>query len=147
MLSNHLILCHSLLLLPSIFPSIRVFSGKPVLHIGWPKYCTPYLFIICQAQNQQHQSLSLGNCKLLSTYLRGDKKTVKLALGPPTIGDMGLLHCLSQPRESYVSTTRTLFPSRQVLTVEFDSLVSFLSKIIIFLLKLRYFSAMSIFPR
>ena len=36
--SNHLILCHSLLLLPSIFPSIRVFSNKSVLHIRWPKY-------------------------------------------------------------------------------------------------------------
>ena len=36
--SNHLILCHPLLLLPSIFPSIRVFSNKSVLHIRWPKY-------------------------------------------------------------------------------------------------------------
>ena len=36
--SNHLILCHPLLLLPSIFPSIRVFSNEPVLHIRWPKY-------------------------------------------------------------------------------------------------------------
>ena len=36
--SNHLILCHSLLLLPSIFPSIRVFSNDSVLHIRWPKY-------------------------------------------------------------------------------------------------------------
>ena len=36
--SNHLILCHSLLLLPSIFPSIRVFSNESVLHIRWPKY-------------------------------------------------------------------------------------------------------------
>ena len=35
--SNHLILCHPLLLLPSIFPSIRVFSNKSVLHIRWPK--------------------------------------------------------------------------------------------------------------
>ena len=35
---NHLILCHPLLLLPSIFPSIRVFSSVSVLHIRWPKY-------------------------------------------------------------------------------------------------------------
>ena len=35
---NHLILCHPLLLLPSIFPSIRVFSSEPVLHIRWPKF-------------------------------------------------------------------------------------------------------------
>ena len=36
--SNHLILCHPLLLLPSTFPSIRVFSNESVLHVRWPKY-------------------------------------------------------------------------------------------------------------
>ena len=36
--SNHLILCHLLLLLPSIFPRIRVFSSESALHIRWPKY-------------------------------------------------------------------------------------------------------------
>ena len=36
--SNHLILCHPLLLLPSVFPSIRVFSVESALHIRWPKY-------------------------------------------------------------------------------------------------------------
>ena len=36
--SNHLILCHCLFLLPSIFPSIRVFSNESALHIKWPKY-------------------------------------------------------------------------------------------------------------
>ena len=36
--SNHLILCHAPLLLPSIFPSIRVFSNESALHIRWPKY-------------------------------------------------------------------------------------------------------------
>ena len=36
--SNHLIFCHLLLLLPSVFPSIRVFSNESVRHIRWPKY-------------------------------------------------------------------------------------------------------------
>ena len=36
--SNHLILCHPLLLLLSIFPNIRVFSNESALHIRWPKY-------------------------------------------------------------------------------------------------------------
>ena len=36
--SNHLILCYPFLLLPSIFPSIRVFSNESALHIRWPKY-------------------------------------------------------------------------------------------------------------
>ena len=38
--SNHLILRHPLLLLPSIFPSVRVFSNESVFHIRWPKYCS-----------------------------------------------------------------------------------------------------------
>ena len=38
MLSNHLIFCHPLLLLPSIFPSIKIFSNESILHIRWPKY-------------------------------------------------------------------------------------------------------------
>ena len=38
MTSNHLILCRPLLLLPSVFPNIRVFSNESVLHIRWPKY-------------------------------------------------------------------------------------------------------------
>ena len=43
--SNHLILCHPLLLLPSIFPSIRVFPNESVLCIRWPKYWS-FSFII-----------------------------------------------------------------------------------------------------
>ena len=38
MLSDHLVLCHPLLLLPSIFPSVRDFSIESALHIKWPKY-------------------------------------------------------------------------------------------------------------
>ena len=36
--SHHLILCHPLLLLPSVFPNIRVFSNESVLHFRWPEY-------------------------------------------------------------------------------------------------------------
>ena len=48
--SNHCILCHPLLLLPSIFPSIRVFSNGSVLHIRWPKYWSFF-----QLQHQSFQ--------------------------------------------------------------------------------------------
>ena len=46
--SNHFILCHPLLLLPSIFPSIRVFSNELALHIRWPKYWShsQYLWLL-----------------------------------------------------------------------------------------------------
>ena len=46
--SNHLILCHPLLLLPSLFLSIRVFSNESVLHIRWPKYWS-FSFSICSS--------------------------------------------------------------------------------------------------
>ena len=45
MLSNHLILCRPLLLLPSIFPNIRIFSNESALHIRWPKYWS-FSFVI-----------------------------------------------------------------------------------------------------
>ena len=54
--SNHLILCRPFLLLPSIFPSIRVFSSESVLHIRWPKYWS-FSFSI---------SLSSGYSELIS---------------------------------------------------------------------------------
>ena len=56
--SNHLILCCRLLLLPSIFPSIGVFSNESVLHIWWPKYWS-FSFSISPS-NQYSQLISLG---------------------------------------------------------------------------------------
>ena len=50
--SNHLILCHPLLLLLSILPSIRVFSNESVLCIRWPKYCS-FTFSISTSVNIQ----------------------------------------------------------------------------------------------
>ena len=47
--SNHLILCHHLLLLPSIFPRIRVFSNESALCIRWPKYWS-FSFSICPSR-------------------------------------------------------------------------------------------------
>ena len=52
--SNHLIPCHPLLLLPSIFPSIRVFSKESALHIRWPKYWS-YSFSI--SPSNEHPGL------------------------------------------------------------------------------------------
>ena len=50
--SNHIILCHPLLLLPSIFPSIKVFPNESVLHIRWPKYWS-FSFSIILPMNSQ----------------------------------------------------------------------------------------------
>ena len=50
---NHLILCHLLLLLPSIFPSIRVFSNESTLRMRWPKY---WRFSLSISPSIEHQS-------------------------------------------------------------------------------------------
>ena len=52
--SNHLILCHPLLLLPSIFPNIRVFSNESALHIRWPKY---WSFSLSVSPSNEHPGL------------------------------------------------------------------------------------------
>ena len=52
--SNHLILCHPLLPLPSIFPSIRVFSNESVLRIRWPKY---WSFSFSVSPSNEHPGL------------------------------------------------------------------------------------------
>ena len=71
MSSNHLILCHPLLLLPSISPSIRVFSNESVLHIRWPKYwslsfsiinfpnTSIHKYLCCYLENQNSMYISL----------------------------------------------------------------------------------------
>ena len=64
MLSNHLILCHPLLLLPSIFPSIRVFSNELALRIKWPKYWS-FSFSISPS-NEYLGLISLGWTGLIS---------------------------------------------------------------------------------
>ena len=61
--SNHLILCHPLLLLPSIFPSIRFFSNESALHIRWPKY---WSFIFNTSPSNEHPGLISFRLDLLA---------------------------------------------------------------------------------
>ena len=64
--SNYLILCRSLLLLPSIFLSIRVFSNELVLHIRWPNYCS---FSFSISLSNEYSGLISLLCKGLSGLL------------------------------------------------------------------------------
>ena len=68
MLSNHLTLCHPLLLLPSIFPSIRVFSNELALPMRWPEYWS-FNFSISPS-NEYLGLISLGLTDLLSFQLK-----------------------------------------------------------------------------
>ena len=67
--SNHLILCWALLLLPSIFPSIRVFSNESVLCIRWPKYWS-FSFSISPS-NEHSDWFPLGLTGLISLQSKG----------------------------------------------------------------------------
>ena len=66
--SNHLILCHPLLLLPSIFPSIRVFSEESALSIRWPKYWS-FSFSISTSSEVSSFLFSLIGCSFYCTAL------------------------------------------------------------------------------
>ena len=64
----NLILCHPLLLPPSIFPSIKVFSSESVLHIRWPKYWNISFSI---SPSSEHSGLPLGLTGLISLQSKG----------------------------------------------------------------------------
>ena len=73
--SNHLILCHPLLLPPSIFPSIRVFSNESVLRIRWPKYWS-FSFSISPSNEYS------GLISFRIDWFLGSSAGVWLSLGP-----------------------------------------------------------------
>ena len=70
--SNHLILCHPLLLLPSIFPSIRIFSNESALRIRWPKF---WSFSFNISPSNEHPGLISFRMDWLSNALKPDKLT------------------------------------------------------------------------
>ena len=72
--SNHLILCRPLLLPPSIFPSIRVFSNESVLHIRWPKY---WSFSFSISPSNEHSGLI--SFRIYWFYLLAVRGTLKFS--------------------------------------------------------------------
>ena len=97
--SNHLVLCHPLLLLPSIFPSIRVFFNELVLRMRWPKYWS-FSFSISPNEYLGLISFRMGWLDLLSV-----QGTVKSLLQHHS-SKASILHCsafftvqLSHPQE------------------------------------------------
>ena len=71
--SNHLILCHPLLLLPSIFPSIRVFSDESALCIRWPKY---WSFSFNISPSNEHSGLIFRMDRLDLLAVQGTLKSL-----------------------------------------------------------------------
>src|SRR5574340_1122398 len=120
MSSNHLILCHPLLLLPSIFPSIRVFSNESVLHIRWPKYWSFSFSISPSNENPGLISFRMDWLDLLA--VQGTLKN----LFQHHSSKASILQCSSffivQLSHPYLTTGKTIVLTRQMFVGEVDVL-------------------------
>ena len=119
--SNHLILCHPLLLLPSIFPSIRVFSNESVLRIRWPKY---WSFSFSISPSNQYSGLISFRMDWLD--LLAVKGTLKSLLQHHS-SKASILQCLAffivQLSHPYMTTGKTIVLTRQTFVGKVTSLL------------------------
>ena len=125
MLSNHLILCHPLLLLPSIFPSIRVFSNESVLPIRWPKY---WSFSICISPSNEYSGLCAFRIDWLD--LLAVQGTLKSLLQHHS-SKASILQCsvffMVQLSHPYMTTGKTIALTRRTFV---DKIMSLLLKML-----------------
>ena len=109
--SNHLILCQPLFLLPSIFPSIRVFSNESALHIRWPKY---WSFNLNISPSNEHPGLIFFRMDWLD--LLAVQETLKSLLQHHS-SKASLLWCsafyIVQLSHPYMTTGKTIALTRQ----------------------------------
>ena len=130
MLSNHLILCGPLLLPPSIFPSIRVFSKESVLHIRWPSYQS-FSFSISPS-NEYSQLISFRMDWLDLLAVQGTLKSLLQHHSPKA----SILWCLAffivQLSHPYMTTGKTIALTRQTFCDKVISLLfNMLSRLVI----------------
>ena len=121
MLSNHIILCHPLLLPPSVFPSIRVFSNEPVLPIRWLKYWSFSFSISPSNEYSGLISFTIDWFDLLAV-----KGTLKSLLQPHN-SKASVLQCsaffMVQLSYPYMTTGKTIALTRQTFVDKVISLV------------------------
>ena len=119
--SNHLILCHPLLLLPSIFPSIRVFPNESALHIRWPKY---WSFSFNISPSNEHPGLISFRMDLLD--LLSVQGTLKSLLQHHS-SKASILRCsaffIVQLSHPYMTTGKTIALTRQTFVDKVMSLL------------------------
>ena len=128
--SNHLILCHPLLLLPSIFPSIKVFSNESALHIRWPKY---WSFSFNISPTKEHQGLISLRMDWLG--LLAVQATLKSLLQHHS-SKASILWCsaffTAQLSHPYMTTGKTIALTKQTFVGKVISLLfSMLSRLVI----------------
>ena len=128
--STHLILCHPLLLLLSIFPSIRVFSNEPVLPIRWPKY---WSFSFSIGPSNEHSGLISFRMDWLD--LVAVQGTLKSLLQHHS-SKASILQCfIVQLSHPYMTTGKTKALTRQTFVDKVMSLLfNMLSRLVTFFL-------------
>ena len=130
--SNHLILCRPLLLLPLIFPSIRVFSKESVLHIRWPKYGSFSFSISISPSNEQSGLISFRMDWLDLLAVQGTLKS----LIQHHSSKASILWCsafsLLQLSYPYMTTGKTIALTRQPFVCKVMSLLfNMLSRLVV----------------
>ena len=128
--SNHFMLCHPLLLLPSIFPSIRVFSNESALHIRWPKYWSFSFNISPSDEHPRLISFRIDSLDLLRV-----QGTLKSLLQHHSSKASILQHsalCIVQLSHPYMTTGKTIaFTRRTFVDKIMFLLLNMLSRLII----------------
>ena len=133
MTSNHLILCHPLLFLPSTFSSIRVFSNESILRMRWPKYWS-FSFSI----SPSNEYSGLISFRLNWFDLLAVQGTLKCLLQYPS-SKPSILHCsaffMVQLSHSYMATGKTIALTRRTFVGKVMPLLfNMLSRLVITLL-------------
>ena len=128
--SNYLIFCHPLLLLPSIFPSIRVFSNESVLHMRWPKY---WSFSFSISPSNEYSGLISFRIEWLD--LLAIQGTLKNLLQHHS-SKASILHCsaffMVQLSHAYMTTGKTIALTRGTFVDKVMSLLfNMLSRLVI----------------
>ena len=130
--SNHLILCHSLLLLSSIFPSIRVFSNESILHIRWPKY---WSFSFSFSPSNEH--LGLISFRIDWFDFLTVRRTLKSHLQHHSSEESVLwlsAFFMVQLSHPYMTTGKTIALTRRTFVCKVFLLFSMLSRLVIVIL-------------
>ena len=128
--SSHLLLCHPLLLLPSIFPSIRVFSNESALHIRWPNY---WSFSFNISPSNEHSELISFRMDWLD--LLAVQETLKSLLQHHS-SKASVLQCsaffIVQLSHPYMTTGKTIALTRRTFVGKVMSLLfNMLSRLVI----------------
>ena len=128
--SNHLILYRSLLLPPSIFPSVRVFSNESALHIRWPKYWSFSFSISLFSEYSELISFRIDWLDLLA--VQGTLKSLLQHHSPKTSILQGSTFFMVQFSHPYMTTGKTIALARQTFAGKVMSLLlNMLSRFVI----------------